>query len=35
MHRTLGPLNWTHSPAVLKIISYNVDSVAHLVRNTT
>ena len=35
MHGTLGPLNWTHSPAVLKIISYNVDSVAHLVCNTT
>jgi hypothetical protein len=35
MHGTLGPLNWTHSSAVLKIISYNVDSVAHLVCNTT
>ena len=34
MHGTLGPLHWSHSPAVLNRISYNVDSVAHLVCNT-
>jgi hypothetical protein len=32
-YRTLGPFHWTHSPAVLKSISYNADSVAHLISN--